>query len=219
MHVSEGSITLAIPDGSMLKGASLVAQMGKNLPAVQEMEVQSLGQDNPLEEGMATHSSILAWRIPCTEEPGGLQSTGWQRVGRDWVTNTFSFTSYVEKWDKTNEQKPGRKYSAHWWSSRLCLDWFFSSLHKSVMEKHHVCKVKLCLLGALVVKNSPVNRGDIRDVGSIPGSGRSPGGGHGNPLQCSCLENPMERGAWWVTVHGVAKGWTWLKWLSTHTLL
>ena len=83
MHVSEGSITPAIPDGSMLKGASLVAQMGKNLPAVQEMEVQSLGQDNPLEEGMATHSSILAWRIPCTEEPGGLQSTGWQRVGRD----------------------------------------------------------------------------------------------------------------------------------------
>ena len=45
-----------------------------------------------LEEGMATHSSILAWRIPWTEEPGGLQSIGWQRVGRGWATNTFTFT-------------------------------------------------------------------------------------------------------------------------------
>ena len=48
----------------------------------------------------------------------------------------------------------------------------------------------------LVVKNLPVSAGDIRDTGLIPGSGRSPGGGHGNPLQCSCLENPMDRGAW-----------------------
>ena len=46
---------------------------------------------------------------------------------------------------------------------------------------------------------------DARDMGSIPGSGRSPGGGNGNPLQCSCLENPMDRGAWWATVHGVAE--------------
>ena len=46
------------------------------------------------------------------------------------------------------------------------------------------------------------------DPGSIPGSGRSPGGGNGNPLQCSCLENPMDGGAWWATVHGVTKSWT-----------
>ena len=52
----------------------------KNLPAMQEMQVQSLGWEDPLEEGMATHSSILAWRIPWTEEPGGLQSIGSQRV-------------------------------------------------------------------------------------------------------------------------------------------
>ena len=64
-----------------------------------------------------------------------------------------------------------------------------------------------------VVKNLPANTGDIRDVGSIPGSGRSPGGGHGNPLQYSCLENAMDRGAWRATVHGVAKSWTQL---STH---
>ena len=58
---------------------------------------------------------------------------------------------------------------------------------------------------ALVVKNPPVNAGDIRDVGSLPGSGRSPGEGHSNPLQYSCLENPTDRGAWWATVHGVAE--------------
>ena len=61
---------------------------------------------------------------------------------------------------------------------------------------------------ALVVKNLPANAGDIRDVGPIQGSGRSPGGGNGNPLQDLCLENPMDRGAWRAPVHGVAKSWT-----------
>ena len=65
---------------------------------------------------------------------------------------------------------------------------------------------------ALVVKNLPTNARDIRDAGSIPGSGRSPGGGYGNPLQCSGLENPMDRGAWQATVHRVTKNWTLLKW-------
>ena len=60
---------------------------------------------------------------------------------------------------------------------------------------------------ALVVKNLPANAGDIRDTGLVPGLGRSPGGEHGNPLQYSCLENPMDRGAWWATVHRVAKSW------------
>ena len=63
---------------------------------------------------------------------------------------------------------------------------------------------------ALVVKNLPANTGDIRDAGSIHVSGRSLGGEHGNPLQYNCLENPMERGAWWATVHGVTKSQTWL---------
>ena len=68
---------------------------------------------------------------------------------------------------------------------------------------------------ALVVKNLPAIAGDIRDVGSIPGLGRSPGGGHGNPLLYSCLENPMDRETWQAVVHGVAQSWTWLKQLST----
>ena len=70
-------------------------------------------------------------------------------------------------------------------------------------------------------KEPTTNAGHAGDVGSIPGSGRSPGGGNGNPLQYSCLENPMDREAWWVIVHGVAKSWTRLKRLSPaqHNLL
>ena len=60
----------------------------------------------------------------------------------------------------------------------------------------------------LVVKNQPASAGDIRDTGSIPGLGRSPGKGNGNPFQYSCLGNPMDRGAWWATVHGVANSRT-----------
>ena len=59
-----------------------------------------------------------------------------------------------------------------------------------------------------MVKNPPASAGDAQDAGSIPGSGRSPGGEHGNPLQYSCLENPMDRGAWRVTLQGVAKSQT-----------
>ena len=66
-----------------------------------------------------------------------------------------------------------------------------------------------------MVKNTPANTGDITETGSIPGLGRSPGGGHGNPLQYSCLENPMDRGAWQVRDHSIAKNWTQLKRLST----
>ena len=66
----------------------------------------------------------------------------------------------------------------------------------------------------LVVKNPPANAGDIREVGLIPGSGRSPGGGNGTPLQYSCLENPMDRGDWRATVHSVTKSWIQLKQLT-----
>ena len=65
----------------LFKGVSLVAQIVKNLPAMREMQVQSLSQKDPLENEMASHSSILAWRIAWTEEPGGLQSMGSSRVG------------------------------------------------------------------------------------------------------------------------------------------
>ena len=79
------------------------------------------------------------------------------------------------------------------------------------------CKSKVIkgLLGGLVVENLPANAGDDGDEGSIPGLGRSHGVGNGNPLQYSCLENLMDRRAWWATVHGVAECRTRLKQLST----
>ena len=75
--------------------ASRVTQMVKNLPAKWETWVWSLCLEDPLEEGMTTHSSILAWRILWTEESGRLQSMGSQRVGRDWVTDIFTFTFFI----------------------------------------------------------------------------------------------------------------------------
>ena len=80
---------------------------------------------------------------------------------------------------------------------------------KVISWAHGLSSCDSWVLGAsqvvLVVKNLPVNAGDIRDMGLILGLGRSPGGGNGNPLQYSCLENFMDRGAWWATVHGVAE--------------
>ena len=75
---------LAFVNHYLKVGASQVAQQLNNLPAMQETQVQSLGQEDALEDGMATHSSILAWRIPWTEEPGGLQAMESQRVGHKW---------------------------------------------------------------------------------------------------------------------------------------
>ena len=104
-----------------------------------------------LEKEMATHSTVLAWRIPGTAEPGGLPSMGSHRVRHDG-----------------------------------------SDLAATASD----CSV---------VKNSPANAGNLV---SVPRLGRSPGGGHGNPIQYSCLDNPMDREAWWATVHGIAKSWS-----------
>ena len=76
----------------------------------------------------------------------------------------------------------------------------------SVSTPH--CKCDFVAQVALVVKNLPANSGNTRDAGSISGSGRCSGGGNGNPFQYFCLENSMNRGAWWAPVYGVAKSWT-----------
>ena len=68
--------------------------MAKNLPAVQETQVPSLSQEDPLEKGIATHSSIPAWEIPWTQDPGGLQSLGLHRIGHDFTSNTHTHTLY-----------------------------------------------------------------------------------------------------------------------------
>ena len=89
----------------------LVAQTVKNLPAVQEIQetwVRCLGQEDPLEKGMATHSSILVWRIPRTEETGGLQSMGSCRVRNDWATNTHTALRWYvhgNGWDCPSEER------------------------------------------------------------------------------------------------------------------
>ena len=85
------------------------------------------------------------------------------------------------------------------------------------IKEERILGMYYVLRGALVVKNLPANAANIIRH-EIPGLGRAPGGEHGNPLQYSCLENPMVRGAWRATVHGVTKSWTRLKWLCTHAL-
>ena len=76
--------------------ASLVAQMVRSLPAARETQVQPLDWEDPLEKEMATHSRILAWKIPWTEEPGGLQSIGLQRIGHDWATSLYHYKWKIE---------------------------------------------------------------------------------------------------------------------------
>ena len=144
----------------MVNGASQGFPGGsgeKDLPAdqeLQETQVRSLGQEDPLEKGMATHSSILAWRILWTEEPGGLHSMGSPRVGHNWSNLAYT---------------------------------------------HGTSQV------VLVVKNQPVKAEDVRDMGSIRGSRKYPGRGQSNPLQCSYLENPMDKEAWRAAVQWACK--------------
>ena len=112
-----------------------------------------------LEKEMATHSSVLAWRIPGTGEPGGLPSLGSHRVRHDWSDAAAAAATPI-----------------------------FLGFPDGSDRKESVC--------------------NVGNLDSIPGLGRSPGGGHSNPLQYSCLENLKDRGAYWVTVHKVATSWT-----------
>ena len=132
---------------------------------------------------------------------GREQGTSWKRSAKEWEetllfnVNTQAF--WQECWGKLQRHD---KDSNSWWFYDILIPLFLKSF--SV---------------ALLVKNPPANAGDARDAGSIPGMGRPPGGGNDNPLQHSCLENPMDRGAWWAIVHRVAKIWTRLsKWALRH---
>ena len=104
--------------------ASLMAQRVKNLPAVQETQVWFLGWEDPLEKGVATHSSILAWRIPLTKEPGGLQFIGSQRVRRNWATNTcLTKSTPIINGVTSSQDGPTSKHLTHgnfeWWASEI----------------------------------------------------------------------------------------------------
>ena len=91
------------------------------------------------------------------------------------------------------------------WQIRICrIPWI-----SCIWSKKYISgPVNVSFPGGASGGEPACNAGDIRDTGSTPGSGESPGGGHGNPLQCSFPEYPMDRGAWWAAVHGVAKIWT-----------
>ena len=141
--------------------------MVKNPLEMQETWFQFLSCEDLLEERMAAHSSFLVGESPWTEKPGGLQSLGSQRVRHDWIT----------KQSTAQHSIPVNIVD-------LCL------LKSSQRIEFGGSQV------ALEVKNPPANAGDVRDAGSIPGLERSPGGGNGNLLQYSCLENPMDRWVW-----------------------
>ena len=105
--------------------------MVKRLPPMRETRVQSLGWEDPLETEMATHSSVLAWRIPWTEEPGRLQSTGLQRVGHDWATSlSLSFTFFPASWSAFTIQ----------WTP----EYVNSSLVESVRKAQQTQREQLC---------------------------------------------------------------------------
>ena len=162
---------------------------------MQEMWIPSLGQEGPLEKEVTTHSSTLAWNIPWIEEPGGLQSVGSQRVGRGWETeqtHTYSTQAFVLDFISHNI------FKIYWFP--LCYWVIFMGLPGGNHGRGPACQSRL----------------DVRNAGSVPGSGRSPGGGNGYTFQYSCLENPIDSGAWWAAVHGVTKSWTRLKQLRTY---
>ena len=115
-----------------------------------------------------------------------------------WLKDTWKDALYHKLLDKWRS-KPQQSINSHW------SKW---TLSKNLQTINGVFQM------ALVVKNLSANGGDIRDTGSIPESGKSPGGRNGYPLQYPCLENSMDRGTWWVVVHWVTKCWTPLKWLS-----
>ena len=179
---------------------------------------------------MATHSSVLAWRIPGTGEPGGLPSLGSHRVGHDWSDLAAAAAAKIKmKWLKLEEAFGATKWKSKWklmkklgrWRSTDTCICMAVSLLLSIWNYHSIFNQPYFNTGFLsgsVVKNPPANAGEMRDTGLIPGSGRFPGGGHGNPLQYSSLENSMDRGAWQATVHRVAKSQTGLKWLSRHAI-
>ena len=172
MTVEMLAIFLALIDLS-----SLVAQSVKSLPAMQETWVQSLCREDPLEKKIATHSSVLTWRIPWAEEPGRLQSMGSQRVGHNWVTNTFTFIvlphfgvilKNLDLWNNTFLSNSICQPIIYLLHVSFCFIWFSDFM----VYKH----IKTCL-------------NELRFPSILSGEG------NGTPRQYSCLENPMDAGA------------------------
>ena len=199
-----------------------------------------------LEKEMVTHSSVLAWRIPGTGEPGGLPSLGSHRVGHDKRLSSSSMAglgflcgSAVKKLPALQKMQDmgltpgsGRSFgggrATHLSIRAWRIPWTEEPGRLQSVGHTELDTLKwlsmsamagLGFLEVLVVKNLSVNAGDVRDTTSVPGLGRSPGGEHGNPVQYSCLEHPIDRGAWQAMVHRVTQSWTQLKQLSMHACM
>ena len=117
---------------------------------------------------------------------------------------TFSFLFFLPRFDD---------FFSFYLFDKTDLSWNYCGNHLKIYVNHHAVRASQ---ETLVLKNLPTSAGDIRDSVLIPGLRRSSGGGHGNPLQYSCLENPMDRGAWQATSHRVTQSQTRLKQLSMH---
>ena len=130
-----------------IRGTSLVAQKVKNLSAMQDTWVWSLDQEDSLEKGTATHSSIFAWRIPWTEKPGGLQSMGSQRVRHDWATNTFTaFTTKV-----IANSSLLLRHESFFWSTYMLL-WILSKCN-SYSDFNNSFKCCITMLAEFIYEN------------------------------------------------------------------
>ena len=155
---------------------------------------------------MASHSSTLAWKIPWMEEPGRLQSMGSLRVGHDQATSLslFTFMHWRRKWQPTPVFLPGESQGrGAWWAAVYGVAQDRTLVKR--LSSSSSSRLRAELPGWFSGNEPACSAGD---PGSVLGLGRSPAGGHGNPLQHSYLENPMDRDAWWATVHGVAKSQT-----------
>ena len=143
------------------------------------------------------------------------------RVGHNWTTSLslFTFMHWRRKWQPTPVFLLGESQGrGAWWllsmgSHRVRHDW---SVLAAAAAASPWEKATNLLQVVLAVKNPSANAGGVRAVGSIPWLRRFPGLGNGNPHQYSCLENPVDKGAWRAMVHRITKGWTLLKWLSMH---
>ena len=160
-----------------------------------------------MEEDTATHSSIFAWRITWTGEPGRLQSIGSQRV-----RHHCSDLACTQRRRNSHNDYVFVILACFYLVAKSCPTLLWSSRPR---DQTHTSPALACRFSTNWATRVTLN---FKVIASIPWSGRSPRGGHGNPLQYSCLENPMDRGAWWATVQRAAKSRTQLKWLSTHAV-
>ena len=174
----------------------LMTQMVKSPPATKDIHARLLSQEDPLEEGMAINSNILAWRISRTEKPGGLQSVGLQRVRRNWVTITFAFT------------QESNLCPLHWGGRVLTTGSPGKSPVFLTNALYHCYGLTVQWLNG---KQFACNAGSSGDLGSIPGSGGSCKEGMALLSSILAQKTPWTEASGGLQSMGLQKHWVWLK--------